>query len=325
MNCTDSDEASHVKGLLRMRVFVAGGSGLIGSRLVPRLEERGDEVVLLSRRAASLRDRFGKRCQPVQGDPVRAGAWMQAVDDCDCVVNLTGENIFARRWDAHFRDAVRKSRLESTARMVEALGRKPLTAAGKAKTFVNSSAIGFYGPLRDEPVTEDTAPGADFMAGLCVEWESAANSAKSLGVRTVLLRTGVVLDKDGGALREMARPFTMLGFSGPIGSGRQYVSWIHQVDMVGIILLAIDNPAAEGPMNATAPNPATNKEMTRAIGRLLHRPAFVPTPALAIRVLLGEVAEVVTRGQRVFPKKAEKLGYSFKFPSLEKALEDTLA
>ena len=308
-----------------MRVFVAGGSGLIGSRLIPRLIARGNDVVLLSRSATEVRVRFGSQCEVVQGDPLRSGLWMEKVDACDSIINLTGQGIFTRRWDAQFKDVLRKSRLESTAHLVEALGRKPLNAAGNPKTFINSSAIGYYGPLKDEPVTEDAAPGNDFMSGLCVEWEAAANQAKALGVRTVLLRTGVVLDPAGGALQEMAKPFRMAGFGGPIGNGRQYVSWIHHVDMVGLILLALDNPRAEGPLNATAPNPATNKEMTRAIGRLLNRPAFLPTPGFAIKLLLGEVAEVVTRGQRVLPKKAEKLGYSFKFPSLEAALEDTLA
>lgn len=307
-----------------MRVFMAGGSGLIGNRLVPALEARGDQVLLLSRRATALQGRFGARCQVIQGDPIHPGTWMQSVDDCDCVVNLTGEGIFARRWDAKFKQALRDSRLLSTANMVEALGRKPLTAAGKPKTLVNASAIGYYGPLGDESVTEETAPGKDFMSELCVEWEAAANKAVPLGVRTVLLRTGVVLDRAGGALQEMAKPFRLAGFSGPIGSGRQYVSWIHQADMVGLILLAIDNPAASGPLNATAPNPVTNKEITRAIGRVLHRPAWVPTPALAIRLMLGEVADVVTRGQRVLPKKAEKLGYAFKFPTVDAALADTL-
>jgi uncharacterized protein (TIGR01777 family) len=162
------------------------------------------------------------------------------------------------------------------------------------------------------------------MAKLCVEWEEAANKARDLGVRTVLLRTGVVLDKQGGALKEMARPFKQFGFGGPIGSGKQYVSWIHQADMVGLILLAVDNAAANGPMNATAPNPVTNKEMTKTIGRLLHRPAFAPVPAFVLRLMLGDVADVVTRGQRVFPRKAQSLGYNFQFPTLAAALEDTL-
>ena len=308
-----------------MRVFVAGGSGLIGTRLIPRLETRGDEVVLLSRRAGTLRGRFGNLCRLVEGDPVRPGQWMESVDDCDCVVNLTGEGIFTRKWDSKFKDAIRISRVTSTARMVEALTRKPMNGAGKPKTLVNGSAIGYYGPSKEESITEENVPGSDFMAKLCVEWEDAANKAKALGVRTTLLRTGVVLDKNGGALQEMAKPFRMMGFGGPIGSGRQYVSWIHHEDMVGIILLAIDNPAAEGPLNATAPNPATNKEMTRAIGRVLHRPAIASAvPAFVLRMMLGEVADVVTRGQRVFPKKAQQLGYSFKFPTLEAALEDTL-
>jgi uncharacterized protein len=308
-----------------MRVFVAGGSGQIGSRLIPRLEARGDEVVLLSRRAGALRSRFGKNCRLVEGDPVRPGLWMENVDDCDCVVNLTGEGIFTRKWDAEFKDAIRKSRLASTARMVEALARKPLNATGKPKTLVNSSAIGYYGSSKDESITEENVPGSDYMAKLCVEWEHAANQAKTLGIRTTLLRTGVVLDKAGGALQEMAKPFRMMGFGGPIGSGRQYVSWIHHADMVGLILLAIDNAAADGPLNATAPNPATNKEMTRAIAKVLHRPAIAPAvPAFVLRLMLGEVADVVTRGQRVFPKKAQQLGYAFKFPTLEAALGDTL-
>ena len=308
-----------------MRVFVAGGSGQIGTRLIPRLEARGDEVVLLSRRAATLRGRFGTLCRLMEGDPVRPGLWMEAVDDCDCVVNLTGEGIFTRKWNNEFKEAMRKSRVATSARMVEALARKPLNAAGKPKTLVNGSAIGYYGSSKDESITEENVAGSDFMAKLCVEWEDAANKAKALGIRTALLRTGVVLDKNGGALQEMAKPFRMMGFGGPIGSGRQYVSWIHHADIVGLILLAIDNPAVDGPLNATAPNPATNKEMTRAIGKVLHRPAIAPAaPAFVLRMVLGEVADVVTRGQRVFPKKAQQLGYSFKFPTLEAALEDTL-
>jgi uncharacterized protein len=307
-----------------MRVFVAGGSGLIGTRLVPKLLERGDEVLLLSRRADSLRGKFQRACELVQGDPLQPGAWMQKVDSCDCVVNLTGEGIFSKRWDAAFKESMRRSRLESTARMVEALARKPADPAAKPRTLINSSAIGYYGPLKDEQVTEETGPGHDFMAQLCVDWEEAANKARNLGIRTVLLRTGVVLDKDGGALHEMARPFKTFGFGGPIGSGRQYVSWIHEADMVGLILLAVDNPAANGPLNATAPNPVTNKEMTRALGRMLHRPAFAPAPAFMLRLMLGEVADVVTGGQRVLPRKAQTLGYNFKFPTLEPALEDLL-
>jgi uncharacterized protein (TIGR01777 family) len=312
------------EGIKRMRVFVAGGSGLIGCRLIPALVARGDQAILLSRRGSGLDRQPEVSSQIIQGDPTHPGSWMRAIDDCDCVVNLTGEGIFTRRWDPAFKQRLRSSRLESTNRMVEALSRSPKSAAGTPKTLINSSAIGYYGSLKDEPVTEDTAPGKDYMAELCVEWEAAANKAASLGIRTVQLRTGVVLDKAGGALQEMAKPFRMAGFSGPIGSGKQYVSWIHQADMVGLILLAIDNPAASGPMNATAPNPVTNKEMTKAIGRVLNRPAFVPTPAFAIRLMLGEVAEVVTHGQRVLPKKAEKLGYAFKFPTLDAALHDTL-
>jgi uncharacterized protein len=307
-----------------MRIFIAGGSGLIGSRLIPRLLERGDKVVLLSRRALSLRGKFGADCEIVEGDPMTAGAWMRAVDDCAGVVNLTGENIFARRWNSEFKERLRRSRIDSTQQIVDALARRPTSADGRPRVLVNASAIGYYGARGAEPLAEDAPPGQDFMSRLCVDWEAAAHRAKDFGVRVVVLRVGVVFDSAGGALQEMVKPFRLLGFSGPIGSGRHYVSWIHHQDLTGIILLALDNAMAEGPINGTAPNPATNRDLVRAQGQILDRAAFLATPALAIRLMLGEVAQLVTVGQCVLPRKALTLGYAFHFPTLPEALRDTL-
>jgi uncharacterized protein (TIGR01777 family) len=306
-----------------MRVFIAGGTGLIGTRLVRRLLARQDQVVLLTRRPAVVREKFGD-CTIVEGDPMQAGPWMGAIADCDGVVNLTGEGIFNRRWDAEFKVILRDSRIKSTEHVVQALSKNPRTAAGAAKVLVNASAIGYYGPHGDEELTEDSPAGSDTLGQLTVEWEKAARQAETSGVRVAIIRVGVVLDKNGGALAKMLPPFKF-GAGGPVGSGKQWMSWIHHEDMAGILLLALDHAEAKGPLNGTAPNPVTNKEFGHALGRVLHRPSFLPTPAFALRVMLGEVAEVVTNGQRVVPRKAQALGYAFQFPQIEAALANVLA
>jgi uncharacterized protein (TIGR01777 family) len=308
-----------------MRIFITGGTGLIGTRLVPRLRERGDEVVLLTRRQQAARERFGSSCTIVEGDPTQAGAWMEAINDCDAVVNLAGEGVFTRRWNAAFKASLHDSRVHSAENIVQALATKPATLTGSPKVLVNASAIGYYGPHGDEEIAEEDPPGGDFLAGVCIDWEAAARTAEPLGVRLAILRIGVVLDRERGALQQMLKPFQMVGIGGPVGSGKQWVSWIHHADMVGLILLALDNAGARGPINATAPQPVTNKELTRAQGRALHRPSFLAVPPLALRVMLGQVAEVVATGQRVLPRKALALGYNFQFPTIDAALADILA
>jgi uncharacterized protein len=307
-----------------MRVFVTGGTGLIGTRLVRRLHERSDEVRLLTRRPDAARERFGAACTVVEGDPMRAGAWAEALTDCDAVVNLAGESVFGRRWNTEFKVLLRESRVLSTQHVVQALTRSPRTPAGQPKVLVNASAIGYYGPHGDEELDEDAPAGDDTLARLCIQWEKQAREAESSGVRVVRVRIGVVLDREGGALPQMLKPFKMTGIGGPVGSGKQWVSWIHQTDMVGILLLALDQAQATGLLNGTAPNPVTNKELARAIGRVLHRPSFLPAPAFMLRLALGEVAEVVTTGQRVLPKRALALGYTFRFPTIDAALADIL-
>jgi uncharacterized protein len=306
-----------------MRVFVTGGTGLVGSRLVRRLRERSDDVSLLTRRPAAARERFGTDCTIVEGDPMQAGSWMDAVRDCDAVIHLAGENIFARRWSDEFKSLLRDSRVKSTEHIVQALARNPRNTAGSPRVLVNASAIGYYGPHGDEEITEESPAGDDILARLCVDWEQAARQAETHGVRVALVRVGVVLDKEGGALSKLLTPFKLC-VGGPAGSGKQWMSWIHHADLVGLFLLPLENATVSGPLNGTAPQPVTNRDFGKALGHALGRPSFMPTPRFALRVMLGEVADVITKGQRVLPKGALAAGYSFRFPEIGAALQDVL-
>ena len=306
-----------------MKVFITGGTGLVGGRLIPKLRQRQDQVVVLSRRAGPARERLGGSATVVEGDPMTPGPWMDAVADCDAVIHLAGEGIFAKRWNDDFKKMLRDSRIKSTANVVQALAKNPRTASGAPKVLVNASAIGWYGPRGGEELDESTPPGTDFLAQLCVDWEKEAARAQELGVRTSMIRVGVVLDKNGGALSQMLLPFKMC-MGGPAGSGKQWMSWIHHDDLVGIILLALDNASATGPINGTAPKPVTNRDFSTALGKALGRPSFMPTPAFGLRLMLGEVAGLVVEGQRVLPKKAQALGYQFAFPDIDSALKDVL-
>lgn len=306
-----------------MRVFVTGGTGLVGSRLVEHLLARGDDPIILTRRPDAARARWRERCPIVAGDPARAGEWMGVVRDCDAVVNLAGENLFARRWSAAFKEQLRSSRLEATANVARALAEHPRRPDGTPKLLANASAVGYYGPRGEEELDEAAPPGNDFLARLCVDWEDATRPAADAGARVVLLRTGVVFDPAGGALRQMLLPFRLFA-GGPIGSGRQYLSWIHHADQVALILLALDDARVQGPLNLTAPQPVTSKEFARVAGRVLHRPSFFPAPAFMVRLKVGEVAGVITTGQRVVPRRAQELGYVFRFTRVEGALRDVL-
>jgi len=304
-----------------MRLFIAGGTGLVGSRLIRRLLERNDQVVLLTRRPDVARQKWGDSCTVVTGDPMQTGAWTDAIGDCDGVVNLVGEGVFNRRWRSWFKELLRTSRVQSTQNIVAALRKSPKTTTGQPKVLVNASAIGYYGAHGDEELDEGGAAGDDMLARLCVEWEAAADAATSHGIRVVITRVGVVLDKEGGALKQMMLPFKMF-VGGPVGSGKQWVSWIHHDDLVGLILLALDKVDVSGIMNGTAPNPVTNKGLAKALGRALHRPSFMPTPKFALRLMLGQVAGLVTAGQRVLPRRALQWGYNFKYPDIDAALKD---
>jgi hypothetical protein len=255
---------------------------------------------------------------------MQAGPWMDAVADCDAVVNLVGENIFARRWRAWFKELLHTSRVKSTENIATALQKQPRNKAGQPKVLVNASAIGYYGPCADQELDENSPAGDDMLAKLCIAWENAARAVTAAGVRLVIVRVGVVLDPAGGALAKMLTPFKMF-VGGPVGSGKQFMSWIHHDDLVGLIALALDKAEASGPLNGTAPNPVTNRDFSKALGRALHRPSFLRTPKFMLRLMLGQVASVITTGQRVLPRKALALGYTFRFPDVDSALRDVLA
>jgi uncharacterized protein (TIGR01777 family) len=306
-----------------MRVFLTGGTGLVGTRLVKRLVERGDEVVVLTRRPGAARELLGPAVTAVEGDPAQSGEWMTKATACDGVINLAGENLFARRWDGPFKQVLVDSRVKSTQNVARALAQAPRRADGTSKVLVSASAVGIYGPHGDEELKEDTPAGSDFLAKLCVEWEQATQPAAAAGVRTVIVRVGVVLDKNGGALAKLLTPFK-LGMGGAVGGGKQWMSWIHHHDLGSLFLLALDDSRASGPLNGTAPNPVTNADFSKALGRVMHRPAFMPTPAFALRLALGEVADVVATGQRVLPNGPIALGSKYSFPLIDAALADII-
>jgi uncharacterized protein (TIGR01777 family) len=312
-----------------MRVFITGGTGLIGRRLTERLIGRGDTPVLLSRHADTARRSVSMRgIQVLQGDPAVAAAWEAGVDGCDAVVNLAGHNLFADRWSPEVKRTIRDSRVYGTENVVAAMSRATI----KPKVLVQASAIGYYGPTADQELTESSPPGSDFMARVCREWEEAAAPAAGFA-RLATIRTGVVLAKGEGALKVMTPIFKLMG--SPIGgassaflpgTGRQWMSWIHLDDIVGLMMLALDHAEAQGPINGTAPNPVRNVDFGKALARQFHRPFFpFGPPDAMLSAGLGEVAQVVTKGQKVLPRRAQQLGYTFKYPELAGALSNLFA
>jgi uncharacterized protein (TIGR01777 family) len=289
-----------------MRIVVAGGTGFLGHPLVERLRRRHD-VLVLTRHPRDA----GQIGWSSAGD---GGGWAAAVHAADVVVNLAGEPIAGSRWTDARKTAIRNSRIDATRAIVGAIRN-----GGRAQALVNASAIGIYGDRRDEPLTEASPAGNDFLASVCTEWEGAALEAADL-TRVVLLRTGLVLDDGGGALPPLALPFRLF-VGGPMGSGRQQWSWIHRDDWIEMVCWSIDNTAVSGPLNVTAPEPVTNAVFARELGRALHRPALMPTPAFAMRLVLGEMADaMILGGQRVLPAKATALGFSFRYRTLRDAL-----
>jgi uncharacterized protein (TIGR01777 family) len=304
---------------------------MIGRRLARRLVDRGDTPVILSRKSdETRRDPVYRGIQVVQGDPSKEGPWQEAVDGCDAVCNLAGQNVFGKRWDREIKRQIRDSRVYGAEHVVGAIAR----AKQPPRVLVQGSAIGYYGTHDDEELTESSPSGSDFLAVVCREMEEAARQVEPLGVRLATIRTGVVLAKGEGALGVMT-PIFKLGGASPVGNGgrpfkpatgRQWMSWIHVDDILGLFLLALDDPEAKGPINGSAPNPARNVDFSRALAKVLHRP-FLPIgpPDLMLEVLLGEVAKTVTRGQKVLPTRALQLGYRFVYPDLAETLAAAFA
>jgi uncharacterized protein (TIGR01777 family) len=293
-----------------VKVTIAGATGLLGTALTKALRADGHNVVPLSRKAGRVAD-----IPTTVWDPATSQLPGAACEGVDAFVNLAGVGIADGRWDAAHRRAIVDSRVTTTRRLVEAM------KLGPPATFISGSAIGYYGP-GEGPVDETAPAGHDFLAGVCVQWESEAAKAKDV-TNLVILRTGIVLSRDGGALPRLLRP-ARLGVGGPLGSGRQWQSWIHIDDEVGLVRYLLTHPSVSGPVNATAPNPVRQAQMAQTLGHLLHRPAVVPTPAFALRLVLGGAAEMALTGQCVLPTVALRSGYEFVYRDLEPALRNLL-
>ena len=303
-----------------MRVVVTGATGLIGRAAIDALLAAGDEPVALSRDAQRAAARLGAGVEVhAWPEPTRTPPPASALERADAVLHLLGEPI-AQRWSERAKREIRDSRVLSTRSLLAGL--ESIPAAARPQTLVSQSAIGYYGPRDDQLIDETAGPGTDFLAGVTVAWEAAA-SAHPAGMRVVLSRTGVVLSPHGGALAKMLPPFR-LGVGGPVAGGRQYVPWIHLDDLVGALLHCLAHERAIGPVNLTTPNPVTNAELSRVLGRVLHRPALVPVPGIALRAMFGEMASIVLTGQRAIPAKLAELGFEFRHPELEPALQDVL-
>jgi len=298
-----------------MNVTVSGATGRVGRHLVAALKARGDDVVALSRDPDKAGEQLG----------VKAYAWdlkneavpKEALLGRDAVVHLAGEDV-GQRWNKEIKAEILDSREKGTRNMVHSI----FETKPRPKTFVCASAAGYYGDRGSEVVDEAEPPGSDWLSEVCARWERQAETAK-VGTRLVIVRTGIVLDADGGALAKMLPPFKA-GVGGPIGSGKQYMPWIHLDDLIGIYLAAIDNQDFHGPINASAPEPATNKDFAKALGHAIKRPALAPVPGIAIKAMYGEMSQIVLKGVRMVPGRAAELGYEFQHPDLGEALRSTL-
>ena len=301
-----------------MRITMTGATGRIGGKIVAALRDRGDDVTVLTRNTDRAREAL-PGVDAVAWDPGEGPAPASALDGRDAVVHLAGEDV-AQRWNDETKRRILESREAGTRNLVAGIR----DASDRPKTLVSASASGYYGAHGAEPVDESAAPGDDFLAGVVVAWEREANAAADMGVRVVTLRTGIVLDKDGGALEKMLTPFK-LGVGGPVAGGQQYMPWIHLDDVVGLYLAALDGGADwSGAINVSAPTPVTNKDFSKALGRALHRPAIAPVPSAAIKLLYGEMSIIVTTGVNMVPRRAQELGYAYAHPELDGALKAAL-
>ncbi|WP_437903436.1 TIGR01777 family oxidoreductase [Sorangium sp. So ce327] len=300
-------------------VLVTGGSGFIGRGLVKDLLARGDRVTVLTRDVARTQAALPE-ARVVSWSSDAPGPWFEEVDGVDAVIHLAGETI-VKRWTEEARREILRSRVDTTRLMGEAIGK----AKRKPSAFLCASAVGYYGPQPgDKVLDEDAAPGEGFLADVVVRWEEAARAVEEQhGVRSVQLRIGVVIGEGGGALDKMIAPFRFF-LGGPVGDGKQVISWIHRDDVVGMTLLALDNDAVRGPFNMTAPNAQTGDEVAQAIGAVLHRPSWLRVPEAVVKLGMGDAAEIVTTGQRVYPRRAEELGYKFRYARIVPALESIL-
>jgi uncharacterized protein len=304
-----------------MKIVIAGGTGFLGSPLAEVYAEEGHDVRVLTRGVPQ----GAPRHEPGTGVPGitsvgwtpdgTGGPWAGTIDGADALINLAGESIAGKRWSAARKAALRDSRIAATRSLVAAIGSVP----SPPPVFISGSGTGYYGASGDEIRTEDSPPGQDFLSHLAVDWETEARKAESSRTRVVLLRTGIALERSGGALKEMMRPFRFF-VGGPMGSGRQYMPWIHRIDWIEMVRWIVETPDVHGPVNATAPEPVTNRTFARALGRALRRPGFVPAPGFALKLIVGEMATpLLLQGQRAIPAKARSLRFHFRYPTIDQA------
>lgn len=301
-----------------MRILITGATGFIGSRLCQMLASSGHEPIALSRRPSDAQSRLSALTDAYAWSPLDGPPPLEAFEDAGAVVHLAGESV-SGRWTPEKKRAIRESRVRGTRHLVDALEQLDT----KPSVLVSASAIGIYGDRGDEALTEDAELGSDFLAQVCVDWETEAQRAEELGIRVVNPRIGIVLGPGGGALGAMLLPFK-LGVGGPMGSGGQWWAWVHRDDVVGIIQRAIDHDEIRGPVNATAPNPMRQRDFAKTLGRVLKRPSFVPAPAFALKLILGEFSHELLGSQRVLPDRAQQTGYQFLYSELEPALRTVL-
>lgn len=298
-----------------MKIVITGATGFIGKPLVSKLSAARHHLILLTRDPALSPWHATPKLQVLQWDGRSTGKWPAAFEGADAVINLAGESIAAKRWTPGQKEKLLKSRIDATRTMVQAIKASKV----KPKVLINGSAVGFYGSVEQGDVTEETPRGQGFLAGLCDVWEKETEPLKDFGVRVVLLRTGVVLERGGGALAKMEFPFKIFA-GGPLGAGQQWFPWIHRDDELGLIEFALTHENISGPLNAVAPSPLTMTDFCKALGRALHRPSWAPVPALVLKILLGEMSEMLLTGQKALPHKALQAGYVFKYPTVDQAL-----
>lgn len=302
------------------RIAIAGGTGFVGSHVARALAARGDQVLVFTRNVKKGHRGLPEQVELCEWEPLQNGAWQEALDGVDAVIQLAGEVLVGRRYTESLKREFYESRVTSTQRLVDGIER----ATRKPSVFVCGSAIGYYGADRGTTVLDETSQaGEDFLARLCVDWEAAARRAETFGVRVVSARIGIVLGKGGGALDQMALPFKFF-VGGPIGSGKQVVSWIHMDDAVEMFVRCVDDAALTGPVNVTAPQPASNEELSRAIGRALGSPAWLKVPGFALKAMFGEGAQPILGGQWVVPAVMLRHGFQFRHPEVGEAVKHAL-
>ena len=297
-----------------MKILITGGTGFVGTQLTFRLIQDGHQVTILTR---SLKGTKGSSLgiSYLEGDPTKKGPWQGAIKDRDAVINLAGASIFSKWTDEH-KKALRESRVNTTQNIVEGIASHP----ERPFTLFSTSAVGYYGFCGDEELTEESPQGDDFLARMALEWEGEALKAREKGARVVITRFGIVMGEKGGALSQMI-PLFKKYVGGPIGSGKQWFSWVHIKDLAEAFVFLLKHPEISGAVNVCSPNPVRNKDLAKALGKALHRPSFIQAPAFIVKLVLGEFGSVILEGQRVIPKRLLENGFVFQYPDIEKALQ----